>query len=127
MINRARKVTDKIQGLRFLSGLCLVFIFALIFVADVSAAYTSIKSSEVGDQHWLTIQTDRDAGASKIVHRQYAQSSKRSKSDVIKEVKGRYKGAKILRIKLDSSGAQYKVRVLLPSGKVRNVSVSVQK
>lgn len=58
----------------------------------------------------------------------YAQNSKqRSKSEVMNEVKKRYKNAKILRVKRNSSGTSYSVRILLPNGKVRNVSVSAQK
>lgn len=47
----------------------------------------------------------------------------RSKSDVVREVKQRY-NAQVLKIKLNQNGSAYRVRILLPSGRVKEVSVS---
>jgi len=58
----------------------------------------------------------------------YAQSSNfRSKGEVMSEVKRKNKGAKILRIKLDAASGKYKVRILMPSGKVRSIQVNAKK
>ena len=50
----------------------------------------------------------------------------RSKSQVMSEVKGRY-GGQVLKISLNEKSASYSVRILLPSGKVKNVQVSARK
>lgn len=47
----------------------------------------------------------------------------RSKSEVMSEVKDRYK-AKVLRISLNERRGVYNIRILLPSGKVRSVQLS---
>lgn len=47
----------------------------------------------------------------------------RSKSDVVREVKQRY-NADVLKISLNSKGTAYKVRVLMPDGRVRQITVS---
>jgi len=50
----------------------------------------------------------------------------RSKGDVMQEVKRRYDG-KVLKISLNKQRAIYNVRILLPSGKVRNITVSARR
>ena len=50
----------------------------------------------------------------------------RSKAEVMSEVKNRYK-AKVLRISLNEKSGVYNVRVLLPSGKVKNVQLSARR
>jgi uncharacterized membrane protein YkoI len=47
----------------------------------------------------------------------------RSKAEVMSEVKNRYK-AKVLRISLNEKSGVYNVRILLLSGKVKNVQLS---
>lgn len=50
----------------------------------------------------------------------------RSKADVIREVKRRY-NARVLKITLNEKREVYRVRVLMPSGKIRNVRVSARR
>lgn len=50
----------------------------------------------------------------------------RSKGEVVKEVKRRY-NAKVLKISLNEQRAVYNVRMLMPSGKVRNIQVSARR
>ncbi|MFT4630507.1 MAG: putative membrane protein YkoI [Arenicella sp.] len=50
----------------------------------------------------------------------------RSKAEVMSEVKNRYK-AKVLRISLNEKSGVYNVRILLPSGKVKNVQLSARR
>ena len=58
---------------------------------------------------------------------EYAQSGNvRSESDIIREVKQRYK-AEVLRINYNAKAKAYKVRVLMPNGKVRNLTISARR
>ncbi|MEM7361143.1 MAG: hypothetical protein AAF431_18795 [Pseudomonadota bacterium] len=50
----------------------------------------------------------------------------RSKAEVVREVKRRY-NAKVLKISLNEQRAVYNVRMLMPSGKVRNIQVSARR
>jgi hypothetical protein len=50
----------------------------------------------------------------------------RSKEEVMNEVKNRYK-VKVLRISLNEKRGVYNVRILLPSGKVKNVQLSARR
>ena len=56
---------------------------------------------------------------------QNGRANLRSRSDVVKEVKRRY-NAEILKISLDERQQVYKVRVLMPNGKVRNLRISAR-
>jgi len=49
--------------------------------------------------------------------------SLRTKSEVMQEVKKQYNGM-VLKMSLNQSAEMYSVRVLLPSGKIKNISVS---
>lgn len=58
---------------------------------------------------------------------EYAQSGNvRSESDIIREVKQRY-NAEVLRISYNAKAKAYKVRVLMPNGKVRNLTISARR
>ncbi|GHA15654.1 hypothetical protein GCM10008090_26530 [Arenicella chitinivorans] len=50
----------------------------------------------------------------------------RSRNDVIQEVKRRY-NAKVLRIELSRDQTVYRVRILMPDGKVRNLSINARR
>ena len=50
----------------------------------------------------------------------------RSRGDVIREVKRKY-DAEILRIKLNEKRMVYRVRVLMPNGKITNVTVNARR
>lgn len=49
-----------------------------------------------------------------------------SQSEVIRQVKDRY-DAEVLRISLSKDRRYYKVRVLMPNGKVKNIQVNAQR
>lgn len=53
----------------------------------------------------------------------YVQNKIRSRSDVVNEVKQRY-NAKVLKVSLNEKAGVYKVRMLMPNGKVRSIQVS---
>ena len=58
---------------------------------------------------------------------QYSQKDNlRSRDDVIREVKRRH-NCEILKVSLDERKQQYKVRVLMPNGKVRNLKISARR
>ncbi len=50
----------------------------------------------------------------------------RSRSDVIQEVKRKY-NAEVLKISLDERQQVYRVRVLMPNGKVRNLQINARR
>ena len=50
----------------------------------------------------------------------------RSRNDVIREIKSRY-NAEVLKISLSQNALFYNVRVLMPSGKVRNIQVNAER
>jgi len=61
--------------------------------------------------------------------RRYSQNTQaqlRSRSEVVSEVKQRYK-AKVLKVALNKQKTKYNVRVLMPSGKVRNLEINARR
>ncbi|MCH2191616.1 MAG: hypothetical protein MK188_11890 [Gammaproteobacteria bacterium] len=50
----------------------------------------------------------------------------RSKSEVVREVKQRY-NAEVLKISLNKQRATYQVRILLPNGRVKQISVNAKR
>ena len=50
----------------------------------------------------------------------------RSKGEVVEEVKNRY-NARVLKISLNEARAVYNVRVLMPSGKIKNIKVNARR
>ena len=64
------------------------------------------------------------------VQRDYAQNDSRkevrSRSDVVREVKRRY-DAQVLKITLNQQRSAYRVRILMPNGRVREVTVSARR
>jgi hypothetical protein len=50
----------------------------------------------------------------------------RSKADVIRDVKKRY-DARVLKISLNEKRGIYRVRILMPSGKIRNITMSARR
>lgn len=59
-------------------------------------------------------------------HAQNNASQYRSKSEVVSQVKQSY-NAKVLKISLNKKRAVYKVRVLMPNGKVKNVQINARR
>lgn len=98
--------------------------FALTLSVDASAiGHSSNKKNTVDvreQQHRNSIKK-----VYAPINIQLSQKKKvRSRSDAIREVKSRYNNAEVLRIKLNEKSMVYQVRVLMPNGKVKNVTVS---
>lgn len=136
-------------GLSFLSsclGSCvaavtkralIVFFTGGALLSSVAAAHQPFNDVVVGTAKsaQLIFNDQRRADSNISIHtnqlqRQFAQnrsgkSSKnlRSKSEVVREVKQRY-NAEVLKISLNSKGTAYIVRVLMPDGRVRQITVS---
>ena len=97
----------------------------LTFSIDVKALghfgdYASLDSPALSDNK-------TKANVSKPLNLRLSQGDKvRSQSDVISEVKRRY-NAEVLRIKLNEKRMVYEVRVLMPNGKVKNITVSARR
>lgn len=70
--------------------------------------------------------TQLDAVLTPLLRSQNQQGQFRSRSEVMREVKQRY-DAKVLKISLNKAREVYNVRVLMPSGKVRNIQVSARR
>lgn len=51
------------------------------------------------------------------------QKSQRSQSEVVRQVKRQY-NAEVLKISMNQNGSAYRVRILMPNGRVREVTVS---
>ncbi len=65
-------------------------------------------------------------GERKVLVAKNGQSQVRSRSEVVREVKRRY-NAEVLKVTLNKSRTAYKVRILMPNGRVREISVSARK
>jgi len=117
---------------------CVFLSVALLVLANMNTSaasdrYTqqSYKKSKVSshesnyrnDKNQNRYKQSKQRSATKKV--QYAQNSKRSRSDVMNEVKQRY-NAKVLKISFNEKTGVYNVRMLMPSGKVRSVKVNAK-
>lgn len=102
---------------------CLSIDFASAAVGPASKAY---GTSWPEMQDWSTtnnrvlentdfFQLSRDEGG-----------NLRSRSEVVREVKKRY-NAKVLKISLHKHQSIYRVRILLPNGKIRKIEVSARR
>ena len=63
---------------------------------------------------------------SQTLYSQASQGTLRSKDEVIKQIKQRHKNAKVLKISLNKQKTVYRVRVLMHSGKVRQLTVNAR-
>lgn len=98
---------------------------ALALSANASALghfseYSAVESSE------LIIQGSEPSAHMPLNIRLSQSNNVRSRSDVMREVKQRY-NAEVLRIELDEKRMVYRVRVLMPNGKVKNITVSARR
>ncbi len=66
------------------------------------------------------------ASQNRLTLAQSDNSQLRSRSEVVREVKRQY-NAEVLKIRLNQQRTAYKVRILMPSGRVREVSVSARR
>ena len=114
-----------------LSALCLSGSAFALNNNDLGFAADSVLVASSPNQNYR----DQDNSAFKSVVQPFrylhAQSNRngsslRSKSEVMQEVKSRYNG-KVVKISLNERTATYNVRVLLPSGKVKNLSVNARR
>lgn len=107
----------------FISRLLLTIVLQLAAVNGASAFANDRGYSSRGV-------IEHNSGASQLVIYQLSQnegSKLRSRSDVIEEVKERYSRCEILKISLDERKQMYRVRVLMPNGKVRNLKISARR
>lgn len=89
------------------------------FVKDNNGAYTrSVSTADSLRRSSRPFFADSLAADSK--------PALKSRSEVVREVKRRY-NARVIKISLNGAKTMYRVRILLPSGKVRNISVNAKK
>ncbi|MFT6409055.1 MAG: putative membrane protein YkoI [Arenicella sp.] len=102
----------------------LLLTIALHFVV-VNGAYAfdygSALEQSSGASYSLNVSQFSD-----LEYSQNDSANLRSRSEVVQEVKRRY-NAEVLKISLDKSQQVYRVRVLMPGGKVRNLQVSARR
>ena len=111
--------------------------FAVIVVAIVGLSgnvYALTAKSEVSINAPIIEEQSYSSNISSVlipIRQAQAQPQKnnsglRSKNEVMQEVKSRYNG-QVVKISLNDRTQMYSVRVLLPNGKVKNLSVSAKK
>lgn len=100
----------------------------LIMVLQFAVA-NDVYASEYGSAQSQEFSAPHSTNASQFGATTYAQNGAdnlRSRSDVMQEVKRRY-NAEVLKISLDERQQVYRVRVLMPNGKVRNLTISARR
>lgn len=114
-------------------GICIVWLLAVLlhFAATVEA-FDGVEAvtftTQARDESSPITHTIRRVPAPGFSDRWMANDSSnlRSKSEVVREVKRRY-DATVLKISLNRAKSVYRVRILLPSGKVRNITVNAKR
>ena len=116
----SKKIKPQIKLCLLLLVLCSSkFAFGIEANKDVKSGFVSQQGLRSVLQPLLHTQANsRNSSGSRAAFR--------SKSEVMAEVKRRY-GGQVLRISLNEQSASYSVRVLLPTGKVKNLQVSARK
>jgi uncharacterized membrane protein YkoI len=100
----------------------------LIMVLQFAAANV-VRASDYGSARSHEYRVQHTTNASQFGALGYAQNGAdnlRSRSDVMQEVKRRY-NAEVVKISLDERRQVYRVRVLMPNGKVRNLTISARR
>jgi uncharacterized membrane protein YkoI len=100
----------------------------LIMVLQCAVA-NDVYAFDYGSAQSQEFRTPYSTNASQFGTIDYVQNGAdnlRSRSDVMQEVKRRY-NAEILKISLDERQQVYRVRVLMPNGKVRNLTISARR
>ena len=100
----------------------------LILVLQFAAA-NGAQAFDYGSAQRQEFNVLHATNASQFGTLDYVQNSTdnlRSRSDVMQEVKRRY-NAEVLKISLDERQQVYRVRVLMPNGKVRNLTISARR
>jgi uncharacterized membrane protein YkoI len=99
--------------------------------ASVGPAGNSFDTSWSEMQDWSTA-TNRTIQIRTIQNTDFFQLSRddggklRSRSEVVREIKKRY-NAKVLKISLHKHQSIYRVRILLPNGKIRDIQVNARR
>jgi len=103
--------------------LLIISVLAL-FVSGIGNSFASNYYSKYGHSHSYAPHSHSKKNSYKS--QRYAQNNNvRSRSEVMQEVKQRY-NAKVLKISLNEKAGVYKVRMLMPNGKVRSIQVSAR-
>ena len=92
----------------------ILCVFLLLF-ASVSTAQTPYGQGiarQPQTQDWIYLRAEKN--------------DFRPKSEVVREVKRRY-DARVLKISLNEKRGVYRVRILMPNGKVRNLTVNARR
>ena len=101
--------------------LLIISVLAL-FVSGIGNSFASNYYSKYGHSYAPHSYSKKNSYKSQ----RYAQNNNvRSRSEVMQEVKQRY-NAKVLKISLNEKAGVYKVRMLMPNGKVRSIQVSAR-
>lgn len=101
----------------------------LLIIALQFAVANDVYASDYGNAQSQEFSLLHSTNASQFGAIRYAQNGAenlRSRSDVIQEIKRRY-NAEVLKISLDERQQVYRVRVLMPNGKVRNLKISARR
>ncbi len=131
-VKKHRQKTLKISlVLSFLSVLCLSGpTFALNANGNKSPSNESLglHLRDINESSYHSVLQPLRQAQARQAQTQLGKSSTvlRSKSEVMQEVKSSYNG-QVVKMSLDEKTATYSVRVLLPNGKVKNISVSARK
>jgi len=118
-------------------------LFTIIVISScLSMLNVSAKSSMIEQQFEFEFELDKNSFSNS--NRQYnrkrktntalksmrwarnSQGTLLSKSDVIRAVKKRY-NARVLKINLKKSHSIYSVRILMPSGKIKNIQINARR
>jgi len=101
------------------------FITAIVLQFAVFSGAHAFNDDVLGN--WTTVPAAQSSIQLDVLQlSQNRQATLRSRSDVIQEVKRRY-NAEILKVSLDERKQMYRVRVLMPNGKVRNLQISARR
>lgn len=99
----------------------------LLFLASsIGSAYAFGPQSNQSHGKRHNDRSQLDIVLTPFIKTQNQQAQFRSRSEVMREIKRRY-DAKVLKISLNKKREIYNVRVLMPSGKVRNIQVSARR
>lgn len=98
-----------------------VFVCMALFIAGLGFSGSASAQTPYGN----SISRVPQAG-SWVAQNEESKPDYRSKAEVMRDVKRRY-DARVLKITLNRQRDIYRVRVLMPNGKVRNITVSALK
>ncbi len=113
-------------------------VFASLAIGAAAHGFEQLESdlSSISDNptvfHEISVEESRyDVFSNHIVTPTapvYAQKKDqlRSRSEVVRQVKRDY-NAEVLKISLNSSGSAYRVRILMPNGRVKEITVSARR